>query len=208
MCGRIIAYQFGTPEGFLGYSEQNQRAINDPYIDGISITSSYPRKHIWTFAATIVQYPACSCTRSGSIEPFFVNENHFCEVGRINDGTKFVTSNPLWDGQGCAAFRACYKFNNPPWFYKQLDQPTVEDIELRKMGNVNKFNFLEEEDTPVEVIEILFSEGSTWYSSEVLHYDTFLLLISMVLCVLSEIQLKHIVIQYASPLKYYMTMFS
>ena len=154
VCGRIIAYQFGTPEGFLGYSEQNQRAIDDPYVDGISITSSHPRKHIWTFAAAIVAYPTCSCTESRNIEPPFVNGSHFCEVGKNNDGTKFVISNPLWDGQGCAAFRTCCKFNNPPWFCKQLDQPTIEDIELRMMGNVNERNFLEEEDTPVELIEI------------------------------------------------------
>ena len=31
----------------------------------------------------------------------------------------------LWDGADCLC---C---NNPPWFYKQLPQPTTDDIEMR-----------------------------------------------------------------------------
>ena len=154
VCGRIIAYQFGTPEGFLGYTDQNRQTLNDAYVDGIAITFGHPRNHIWAFAATILNYPTCSCTGSGNIVPPFVNGNHFCEVGINNWEVNFVIDNPLWDGQECAAFTACSKFDNPPWFFKQLDRTTIEDIELRIMGNISKFNFLEEEDTPVELIEI------------------------------------------------------
>ena len=35
VCGRIIAYQLGTPNGFLGYDNQNQRSLDDAYVDGI-----------------------------------------------------------------------------------------------------------------------------------------------------------------------------
>ena len=42
VCGRINAYQFGTPEGFLGYINQNQQTLDDAYADGISITFGDP----------------------------------------------------------------------------------------------------------------------------------------------------------------------
>ena len=80
--------------------------------------------------------------------------DYFCEIGTANDDINFITRNPLWDGQDCAAFQACYEFNNPPWFCKQLDHTTTEDIEIRIMGSVDQFNSLEEEDTPVELLEI------------------------------------------------------
>ena len=154
VCGRIIAYQFGTPEGFLGHINQNQRTLDDAYVDGISITFGHPRNHIWTFAATRNGQDYCPCITSGNAAPLFVNRDHFCEVGiRNSDGT-IITNNPLWDGQGCASSSACCEFNNPPWFCKQLNQTTTEDIEIRIMDNaVGRFS-LEDEDTPVQFFEI------------------------------------------------------
>ncbi len=32
---------------------------------------------------------------------------------------------------GCGGTSTCCQFNNPPWFCKQLPQPTTDDIELR-----------------------------------------------------------------------------
>ena len=62
----------------------------------------------------------------------------------------------IWDGQGCAGSNTCCEFNNPLWFCKQLDpEPTTEDIEIRIMGNVvGAYRSLENEDTPVQLIEI------------------------------------------------------
>ena len=154
VCGRIIAYQFGTPEGFRRYINQNQETLDDAYVDGISITFGYPRNHIWTFAATRLSQNRCPCIESGSVAPSFVNGSYFCEVGISNEEINFIDSNPLWDGQGCAGSSACCEFNNPPWFCKQLPQPTTEDVEIRLTGSVNSANILEEEDTPVEFIEI------------------------------------------------------
>ena len=54
----------------------------------------------------------------------------------------------------CCLQYTCCEYNNPPWFCKQLNQTTTEDIEIRIMGDVDEFNFLEEEDTPIELIEI------------------------------------------------------
>ena len=152
VCGRIVAYQFGNPKGF---GNMNPGEIDEAYVDGISITFGYPRYHIWTFAATkITDNHNCPCIMNGRGTPPFVGEDHFCEVGaQIND-VAFLDDNPLWDGQGCVAFQACCRLNSPPTFCKQLAQPTTEDIEIRIMSNATDSNFLEEEDTPVELIEI------------------------------------------------------
>ena len=47
VCGRIIGYQRGTPDAFLGYSV----SIDTYYLDGVSVTYGSPRQHIWSFAA-------------------------------------------------------------------------------------------------------------------------------------------------------------
>ena len=154
VCGRIVAYQFGTSEGFRGYIFQNQRTLDDAYVDGISITFGHPRNHIWTFAAAQIRQLSCPCIRDGNAAPPFVNRDHFCEVGVSNTEGNFITSNPLWDGRDCADSSACCEFNNPPRFCKQLDQATTEDIEIRIMGNALDSDYLENEDTPVQLIEI------------------------------------------------------
>ena len=51
---------------------------------------------------------------------------------------------PLWDGTGCSC---C---NNCPWFYKQLPQPTTDDIEMRACRDEEASN----EDIAIEMIEI------------------------------------------------------
>ena len=154
VCGRIIAYQFGTPNGF-GAFNRGLQTLDVAYVDGISVTYGHPRNHIWTFAATTESRGTCPCITDRTAAPSFVNGAHFCEVGINNDGSTFLDGNPLWDGQGCvASFGRCCQRNNPPWFCKQLNQPTTEDIELRIMGSVDSDNSLEEEDTPVELIEI------------------------------------------------------
>ena len=148
VCGRIIAYQFGTPNGF------GQQSIDSVYVDGISVTFGHPRNHIWTFAAAIETNRRCPCIRSGTAAPSFVNTDYFCEFGTQNNDNDFIDSNPLWDGQDCADFQACCEFNNPPWFCKQLDQTTTEDIEIRIMSSALSPSLLEDEDTPVQLIEI------------------------------------------------------
>ena len=155
VCGRIVAYQFGTPEAFFGFSHQNQTTIDDAYVDGISITYGHPRNHIWTFAAARSHIVSqCSCTSNKEIiTPNFINNDYFCERG-ANYVTGFIDNNPLWDGDGCTGSSTCCEFNNPPWFCKQLPEPTTEDMEIRIIGNVHGMGILEEEDTPVQLIEI------------------------------------------------------
>ena len=158
VCGRIIAYQFGRPEAFRGYNVQNQTTIDDTYVDGISITYGHPRNHIWTFAASDgrnIRNILCPCNSFENITtPPFINNDYFCERGSTSMNNGFIDNNPLWDGHGCTGSSTCCEFNNPPWFCRQLPEPTTEDIEIRTLASANNNDLLENEDTPTELIEI------------------------------------------------------
>ena len=44
VCGKVIGYQYYSPDGAAAFHASKE--INLPYIDGISLTHGYPRKHI------------------------------------------------------------------------------------------------------------------------------------------------------------------
>ncbi len=160
VCGRIKAYQDYSPEAFDAYYDNRALTIDSTYVDGISLTHNRnPRKHIWTFAAAIDEVRSdsnvCPCTKTVSsytgFVPQFVGNDYFCDTGnRYHYTDQFFTNDPLWDGDGCGGSSTCCQFNNPPWFCKQLPQPTTDDIELRLCGNQNYQN----EDTAIEIIEL------------------------------------------------------
>ena len=159
VCGRIKGYQYASPDAFAVFHGNRRLTIDDAYVDGLSITHGQsPRKHIWTYAVgLIVSYTtanSCPCSHSrtfhGTIPPF-VGQDYFCESGSQGGWTgRLYTENPVWDGQGCTGSSTCCSFNNPPWFCKQLPQPTTDDIELRLCLNSS----LGDEDIPLEIIEI------------------------------------------------------
>ena len=149
VCGSTLAYlQTPNNRGFEPYHENPNLTIDDLYVDGISITHGQsPRKHIWTFAAASDDFSSltsCPCVHNavefaGTI-PSFVGQDYFCD----STDPKPYWTNPLWDGQGCGGNSTCCSFNNPPWFCKQLPQPTTDDIELRlcdKYGRLYAFSF-------------------------------------------------------------------
>lgn len=162
VCGRIIAYQRGDPNAFLG--GVSGRNIEEPYIDGISITygAAGSRRHIWSFAAASHQSSItqplylCACTDPTRDWPFQlplgIGEDYFCDTGNtgVRGGRTFFTDDPLWDGAGCSGGSSCCEFNNPPWFCKTLFQPTTDDIELRLCFS----NPASDEDTPIQLVEI------------------------------------------------------
>ena len=80
--------------------------------------------------------------------------DYFCDTGleTFSDGDPpgFVGADPLWDGAGCEPPNTCCSFNTPPWFYKQLPQPTTDDIEMRVCRNEDASH----EDIAIEMIEI------------------------------------------------------
>ena len=160
VCGRIIGYQVGHPEAFF---LSGGRTINERYVDGASLTYGNPRQHIWTFANALDEYPhiyvsKCPCTnvtdQHTSRAPSFVGDDYFCETG-VPPGQQYSTrtfyaDDPLWDGGGCGPTSTCCTFNNPPWFCKQLPQPTSADLEVRLCSRSE----VSVENTPVELIEI------------------------------------------------------
>ena len=63
---------------------------------------------------------------------------------------QFYSADPLWDGAGCGPLNTCCSFNNPPWFYKELPQPTTDDIEMRVCRNQPA----NDEDIAIDIIEV------------------------------------------------------
>ena len=139
VCGRSTGYQVGSTNAFRHYYEKPNITINFTYVDGISLTHGDPRQHIWTFAAALdrndnVTGPRSSrCPCRFDVDPFdppqFVGEDYFCDAGNEEFMTNEtgLQTDPLWDGADCL----CCASDNPPWFYKQLPQPTTDDIEMR-----------------------------------------------------------------------------
>ena len=151
VCGKIIGYQFGFPSGFYTpYISGN--SIESAYLDGVSLThGGNPRKHIWSFANALEETPnhengkhVCPCSNPQSTMqqfiPTFVGRDYFCD-----------SSDPLWDGAGCESPSTCCSFNNPPWFYKQLNNTANDDVEMRICADQDANH---DEDSPVELVEI------------------------------------------------------
>ena len=155
VCGRIVAYQFGSPDAF----SQRNTGIDTPYVDGVSITHGSPRQHIWSFAAgraelTAVDFDSiCPCSlNSTNTVPAFVGNNYFCDTGTIINNGQYVLylDDPLWDGQGCGPSSTCCSFNSPPWFNVRLPNATTDDIEIRIGSDAARAT----EDTPLEFLTI------------------------------------------------------
>ena len=144
VCGWIRAYQYWYTQAFYRYY---LRTIEEQYVYGMSLTHGrHPRQHIWTFASAYSEYwsnfHVCPCTRTdqpytGAVPPF-VGEDYFCDTAvtatQKHPTDKVYADDPLWDRQGCGPTSTCCSFNRPPWFCKQLPQPTTDDLELRVCG--------------------------------------------------------------------------
>ena len=156
LCGRVVGYQFGSPDGF------HSGSISQIYVDGISITHGSPRQHVWTYAAGLTETASingmsnCPCSTSpGSGAPSFVGINYYCESGNPT-GTftsQLYTNDKLWDGKQCEG-SCCTGADTPPWFKVHLSSMTSDDIEIRILGNEGSRT----EDTPVELIEMYASQ--------------------------------------------------
>ena len=147
VCGRITGYQFGTTDGF--HTSSN---INAVYLDGVSLTHGNPRQHIWSFAVGLDRTATgqhvnanCPCQHTSARRPpSFVGQEYFCDAGSEHFPSTYFYPVPLWTNANCLC---C---TNPPWFYKQLPQPTTDGIEMRVCRNEHSSN----EDTAVQAVEI------------------------------------------------------
>lgn len=136
VCGSILGYSVRTTDGFNDYGRGTSLTLNSNYVDGVSLTHGKPnRHHIWTFAGLHSGY----CTFGSP--PAFINNEYFCDHFRGTDAT-------LWNNRcsGCA----CCHLHNPPWFHKQLPQPTTDDIEMRLCRDQQR----SDEDVMVYKVEI------------------------------------------------------
>ena len=153
VCGRIIGYQFATPDAFKPLSS------NGGDLDGVIISHGAQQEYIWSFAAGMTEgnrgkKPSnCPCSTEAGTEPReIIGNNYFCESGNSNNGFKdglLYSSDRLWDGQQCEG-SCCGGTQSPPLFSVQLPTPTTDMIEVSICCDQET----EDEDTPVELIEI------------------------------------------------------
>ena len=129
VCGKAAGYQKGTMDAFHPYAKTSSGSLDGVYVDGISITTSSPRKHVWTYAARVsdverYQKFNCPCGKyPGPAPPIFVGSHYYCESG--------PTGTLLWDGVGCGPGNNCCYDVGMPWFFRQFPTPTTRDIEVR-----------------------------------------------------------------------------
>ena len=119
------------------------RGIDGQYVDGLSLTHGAPgsRQHIWTFASGLFTGSRssnspknhCPCDNGYTYRsPPFVGNDYFCEsVTQYGWRAVFYPDAQLWDGQVCEGGGTCCQLNNPPWFTKNITNPTTDSIELR-----------------------------------------------------------------------------
>ena len=95
VCGKIIAYQYGTPDAFAPSGRPSNPSINTYYVDGVSLTHGSPRQHIWTLAAVHGLHFNCPCTNNNTASqatqpPAFVRNDYFCDT---ESSTRSTTNN-------------------------------------------------------------------------------------------------------------------
>ena len=136
VCGRARGYQKGYTWGF--YGSKFGRSIDENYVSGLSITyNSNPRQHIWTFASGFSERRAndnCPCSvYPGHSPSSSVGINYYCESGSssLPTGTIYYFNDTLWDGVDCDNEGTCCNNTTQPWFYRQLNHTTWDDIEAR-----------------------------------------------------------------------------
>ena len=72
VCGRVMGYFAGTPDGFHRQDNRKILHVYDNYVDGIAISSK--NDHIWTFAAG-----HCNCDEEDApVHPTFVDGDWTC----------------------------------------------------------------------------------------------------------------------------------
>ena len=150
VCGKAMGYQKGTMDGFYPYAYEHgkvswykpvtsSRSLDGVYVDGISITTGSPRKHVWTYAVGLsddYNYPQlnCPCARApGPDPPPYVGTHYYCESGNTGafESAVLYSSDPLWDGTGCLTENSCCYNVGMPWFFRQFPTTTTGDIEIR-----------------------------------------------------------------------------
>ena len=119
VCGTIHGSYFGDPDGFISYSSIRSKSadtpINGSYVDGISLThGSMNEHHIWTLSAIVNINNNDISSVCNSNKPSYVGMDYSCDVV----GTKKCQT-------------VCSKIWENNTFYKNLTEPTSNDIKMR-----------------------------------------------------------------------------
>ena len=164
VCGRIRAYGVGFSNAF-GQFHTRGHGINEAYVNGVSLTQGGDLSgtanlvtHIWTFAIGQAQFIPplvlsnlfCPCDRVPP-SPDFVGEDYSCEAAIEERGTAaadMLRTNVLWDGENCGTHGNCCTRLSHPYFVKQLEKPTTDNIDLRMCNGTGN------EDVALELVEI------------------------------------------------------
>ena len=151
VCGRVRGYQKGSMDAFYpsAYAYGNRddytpnittsRSLDGIYVDGISIASGNPRKHVWTYAVGLSDDENhttvnCPCAKyPGPDPPTYVGNYYYCESGNtgVHHANVLYDEDPLWDGAGCGPENSCCYDAGMPWFFRQFPASTTGDIEVR-----------------------------------------------------------------------------
>ena len=152
VCGKARGYQKDSTDAFGGPRRQRGsqyvKDINGAYVDGLSITTVSPRKHVWTYSSgnnddnsafvninITTDEHTCPCAAVPGLLPFpFIHDDYYCESG--SDGGSQVngiyTADALWDGSGCDGMGDnCCTESGRPWFYQRFSTAQQSDVEAR-----------------------------------------------------------------------------
>jgi hypothetical protein len=130
--GFVRGIQYKSTDAFA--SPGVNQSIDKAYVDGVSISVGSPRRHVWTFAASLfaAQKSANSCPcLSGAPPPTFVGQAWTCDSGNFdkNYSSTWYTTQPLWDADSEGP--GCVFPSQPGWFEVRLPAPTTESVEVR-----------------------------------------------------------------------------
>ena len=159
VCGRVVGYQYASPDASRVPNGNDRYVIDSYYIDGVSITMGPPpRRHVWSLMAGNSEQrnsaTNCPCNNgSNVVVQSFIGNNYFCESGNPSrSGTTILySSDPLWDGQNCGSLEAtCCSAPNLPWFHRNFKTSITDYLELRVCGSAGSNH----EDVPVNFFEI------------------------------------------------------
>eukprot|EP00731_Ephydatia_muelleri_P000453 Em0001g453a len=163
ICGRVRAFQWGTPNAFAAYFVPAPATIDGPYVDGISITyfDEGKRQHVFTYAAALMEqynpthHPRSMCPCAGGDQPplFVRSADYYCESGNPDTSgyENHLFCDPLWDGKECRySEESCCQPPNQPWFCKDLWKRVSSDLEIRICSDEG----IDNEDIAVESYEL------------------------------------------------------
>ena len=148
VCGQAIGYMYHSADGLDAIN--TSKTIDSPYVDGLSITYSSPRHHLWTYAAGHDGRCRCHSPSRASPPPSFVGQHYYCDGWPERYTATWYTQYPLWDGEGCPTDNTCCDPPNLPWFHRTLNTATTDAIEVRWCRDQSASN----EDVGVVLLEL------------------------------------------------------